>query len=81
MTIESQLQIDVPRLVLDAVERCQDYLSPTPLEYSRYLGDQIDGEADRLRGDRFLCGGLVFVRARRRRRLLVGGYLLRIPGR
>ena len=29
---------------LDAHERCQDYLSPTPLEYSRYLSDQIDGD-------------------------------------
>ena len=34
MTRESQPQLDVPRLVLEAHERCQDYLSPTPLEYS-----------------------------------------------
>jgi len=45
MTTESQLQLDVPKLVLEAHERCQDYLLPTPLEYSRYLSDQIEGEA------------------------------------
>ena len=44
MTTESQLQLDVPQLVLEAHERCQDYLLPTPLEYSRYLSDQIEGE-------------------------------------
>ncbi len=44
MTTESQLQLDVPQLVLEAHERCQDYLSPTPLEYSRYLSDRIEGE-------------------------------------
>jgi len=36
--------LDVPRLVREAVERCGDHHSPTPLEYSRYLSDQIDGE-------------------------------------
>ncbi len=36
--------IDVPQLVLDALERTRDYLTPTPLEYSRYLSEQIDGE-------------------------------------
>jgi threonine dehydratase len=44
MTTESQLQLDVPQLVLEAHERCRDYLSPTPLEYSRYLSDRIEGE-------------------------------------
>jgi threonine dehydratase len=44
MTTENQLQLDVPKLVLEAHERCQDYLLPTPLEYSRYLSDQIQGE-------------------------------------
>ncbi|MCZ6757786.1 MAG: pyridoxal-phosphate dependent enzyme [Bacteroidetes bacterium] len=29
---------------MKAVERCQDYLSPTPLEYSMYLSEQIEGE-------------------------------------
>ena len=43
-TTESQLQLDVPRLVLEAHERCQDYLSPTPLEYSPYLSNQIEGD-------------------------------------
>ena len=43
MTTESQLQLDVPQLVLEAHERCQDYLSPTPLEYSPYLSDRIEG--------------------------------------
>jgi len=37
-------QLDVPQLVLEARERTKDYLSPTPLEFSRYLSDQIDGE-------------------------------------
>ncbi len=44
MTAESQLQLDVPRLVLEAHERCRDYLPPTPLEYSRYLSDRIEGD-------------------------------------
>ena len=43
MTTESQ-QLDVPQLVREAVERCQDHLSPTPLEYSMYLSNQIEGE-------------------------------------
>jgi len=37
-------QLDVAELVRDAVERTKDYLTPTPLEFSRYLSDQIDGE-------------------------------------
>ncbi len=40
----SQPQLDVPQLVREANERCQDHLSPTPLEYSRYLSEKIDGE-------------------------------------
>ncbi len=44
MTTESQLQLDGPQLVLEAHERCPDYLSPTPLEYSRYLSDRIEGD-------------------------------------
>jgi len=44
MTNESQQQLDVPKLVLEAVERCQDYLSPTPLEYSMYLREKTGGE-------------------------------------
>jgi len=44
MTSENKQQLDVPKLVLEAVERCQDYLSPTPLEYSMYLSEKIDGE-------------------------------------
>lgn len=41
---ESAEQLDVPQLVRDAMARCQDYLSPTPLEYSMYLSEQIGGE-------------------------------------
>jgi threonine dehydratase len=44
MTGENQQQLDVPQLVLDAIERCQDHLSPTPLEYSLYLSAKIGGE-------------------------------------
>lgn len=44
MNTESQQQHDIPRFVLEAIERCKDYLSPTPLEYSLYLSRQIDGE-------------------------------------
>ncbi len=44
MTVESPAQIDVPQLVLEAHERCQDYLSPTPLEYSLYLSEIVDGD-------------------------------------
>ncbi len=43
MTTGEQL-LDVPRLVLEANERCEGHLSPTPLEYSMYLSRQIDGE-------------------------------------
>jgi len=44
MTSENQQQLDVPKLVLEAIERCQDYLLPTSLEYSMYLSKKIDGE-------------------------------------
>ena len=44
MTSETHQQLDVPTLVLEAIERCQEYLSPTPLEYSMYLSEQIEGE-------------------------------------
>jgi threonine dehydratase len=44
MTTKSQPQLDVPQLVLEAHERCQEHLSPTPLEYSRYLSEKIDGD-------------------------------------
>ena len=44
MTTENQHALDVPQLVREARERTRDYLSPTPLEFSRYLSDQIDGE-------------------------------------
>ena len=44
MTFKNQPPLDVPQLVLDAHERCKDYLLPTPLEYSRYLSEEIEGE-------------------------------------
>jgi len=44
MTNENKQQLDVPALVLEAIERCRDYLSPTPLEYSMYLSEKINGE-------------------------------------
>lgn len=44
MTDERQQQLDVAQLVMEAHERTRDYLIPTPLEFSRYLSDQIDGE-------------------------------------
>jgi threonine dehydratase len=44
MTTESHQPLDVPRLVIEAVERCQDHLSPTPLEYSLHLSREIEGE-------------------------------------
>jgi threonine dehydratase len=44
MTKGNQHRLDVPQLVLEAVERCQYYLSPTPLEYSVYLSEKIEGE-------------------------------------
>ena len=44
MTHETQSQLNVPQLVLEAHERCRDILSPTPLEHSRYLSDLIEGD-------------------------------------
>ena len=44
MTNERQQQVDVAQLVMEAHERTKDHLIPTPLEFSRYLSDQIDGE-------------------------------------
>lgn len=38
------IEHDVPKLVLEAVERTKDHLTPTPMEYSRYLSEQIEGE-------------------------------------
>jgi threonine dehydratase len=38
------LKLDVPQLVREAHERSKDYLSPTPLEYSMYLSEQIEGQ-------------------------------------
>ncbi len=36
--------LDVPQLVLEANERCKGHLSPTPLEYSMDLSEEIEGE-------------------------------------
>jgi threonine dehydratase len=44
MTIQYQVPLDVPKLVQEAHERTKDYLTPTPLEYSRYLSKQVGGE-------------------------------------
>jgi threonine dehydratase len=44
MTVEAITPLDVPKLVREAYERCKQYLSPTPLEYSMFLSEQIDGE-------------------------------------
>lgn len=44
MTPHNQQQLDVPQLVLEAHERCQEQLPPTPLEYSRYLSEKVEGE-------------------------------------
>ena len=44
MATDRQRPLDVPQLVLEAHERCKDYLSPTPLEYSPYLSDRIEGD-------------------------------------
>ena len=41
---DTRQQIDVPTLVQEAHERTKNYLPPTPLEYSRYLSKQIDGD-------------------------------------
>jgi threonine dehydratase len=39
-----QSLLDVPQLVLGANERCRDHLLPTPLEYSLYLSNLIEGD-------------------------------------
>ena len=39
-----QQRLDVPQLVLEAHERCQNILSPTPLEHSLHLSKEIEGE-------------------------------------
>ncbi len=44
MITEVQQQLDIPQLVLEASKRCKDHLSPTPLEYSMYLSEEIEGE-------------------------------------
>lgn len=44
MATESQTSLDVPQLVAEAYERCHEYLAPTPLEYSMYLSEQIEGD-------------------------------------
>lgn len=44
MRTENQQKLDVPNLVQEAHDRTKKYLSPTPLEFSRYLSDQINGE-------------------------------------
>jgi len=44
MTTESQPQLDVPQLVLEAHERTREHLPFTPLEYSLYLSNLIEGE-------------------------------------
>jgi threonine dehydratase len=44
MTDQNRQPLDVPRLVSEAYERCRDHLLPTPLEYSLYLSQLIDGD-------------------------------------
>jgi threonine dehydratase len=44
MTTENVHRLDVPQLVLEAVERCRDHLTPTPLEYSMYLSKIVEAE-------------------------------------
>ena len=44
MSVEHQQPLDVPTLVQQAYDRTRAYLSPTPLEFSRYLSDRIEGE-------------------------------------
>jgi len=44
MITKIQPQLDVPQLVLEAHERCKEHLSPTPLEYSRYLSENVEGD-------------------------------------
>jgi threonine dehydratase len=44
MTTKNQPQLDVSQLVQEAYDRSHAQLSPTPLEYSRYLSEQVEGE-------------------------------------
>ena len=44
MTAENRAQLDVAQLVREAHQRTRNYLSPTPLEFSRYLSNEIKGE-------------------------------------
>jgi threonine dehydratase len=44
MTTQNQSQLDVPQLVREAHERCKEHLSPTPLEYSQYLSETVEGD-------------------------------------
>lgn len=44
MSDTTNTQLDIAQLVQDAHERCKEHLSPTPLEYSKYLSEAIDGE-------------------------------------
>jgi threonine dehydratase len=44
MTTGTATQHDMAQLVREAHERTQEYLPPTPLEYSRHLSEQIKGE-------------------------------------
>ena len=43
-TAQQQVRYDVPALVREAHERTHDYLTPTPLEYSRHLSELVGGE-------------------------------------
>jgi len=44
VTAENRAQLDVAQLVREAHQRTRNYLSPTPLEFSRYLSNEIKGE-------------------------------------
>jgi threonine dehydratase len=44
MTQDKQLQLDIRQLVLDAENRIREFITETPLEYSPYLSNLIDGE-------------------------------------
>ena len=44
MTAENRAQLDVAQLVREAHQRTRNHLSPTPLEFSRYLSNEIQGE-------------------------------------
>jgi len=44
VTAENRAQLDVAQLVREAHQRTRNHLSPTPLEFSRYLSNEIKGE-------------------------------------